>query len=168
MSLTGESSDRSGALGSWKAQAEKKAASCSQKPSQPSLPKRSGGQDQSRSAAGFGRDQNNLGSALWDLGSKLQGEEGLNRQRVSVGLLREVVSYHPDDVSRHRLASALGSLAFNLILNRQTSGTHSRASSTMVSAMLTSVCFSTRFLKTEPLRGQLITLHSWSRSSSLP
>jgi hypothetical protein len=36
-----------------------------------------------------------------------------------VDLLREVVSYHPDDVSRYRLASALGSLAFHLILDRQ-------------------------------------------------
>jgi hypothetical protein len=49
----------------------------------------------------------------------LEGEEGLIAQRESVDLLREVVSYQPGDVSRWRLASELGSLAFNLILDRQ-------------------------------------------------
>ena len=34
-------------------------------------------------------------------------------------LLRAVVSYQPDDQSRYRLASALGGLAFNLVLNGQ-------------------------------------------------
>lgn len=45
------------------------------------------------------------------------------------------------------------------------SGAHSKASSTMSSAMFTSVCFSTRFLA---LLGQVVTLHSWSRSSNFP
>ena len=63
--------------------------------------------------------QNNLGLALWDLGSQLEGEEGLKTQRESVELLRAVVSYQPDDVSRNRLASALGNLAFQLVLNSQ-------------------------------------------------
>src|SRR4029077_10574273 len=63
--------------------------------------------------------QNNLGLALRALGSQLEGEDGLKRQRESVDLLREVVSYQPDDLSRYRLASALGSLAFRLVLNSQ-------------------------------------------------
>jgi len=49
----------------------------------------------------------------------LEGEEGLKRQRDSVELLRDVVSYRPDDLSRYRLASTLGGLAFNLVLNSQ-------------------------------------------------
>src|SRR4029077_12438857 len=67
----------------------------------------------------WAQTQNNLGNALSDLGSQLEGEEGLNTQRESVELLQEVVSFHPDDVSRYRLASALDSLAFNLLLDRQ-------------------------------------------------
>jgi tetratricopeptide (TPR) repeat protein len=63
--------------------------------------------------------QNNLSLALWDLGSQLEGKEGLNTQRESVDLLREVVSYQPDDVSRYRLAFALGGLAFHLVLDSQ-------------------------------------------------
>ena len=63
--------------------------------------------------------QNNLGAALWDLGSQLEGEESLNTQRESVDLRRNVVSYQPDDQSRYQLASALGNLAFNLVLNSQ-------------------------------------------------
>ena len=63
--------------------------------------------------------QNNLGNALWTLGDQLEGEEGLKLKRESVELLRDVVSYQPDDQSRYRLASALGGLAFNLVLNSQ-------------------------------------------------
>jgi tetratricopeptide (TPR) repeat protein len=66
---------------------------------------------------GWATTQSNLASALWTLGDGLKGAEGLNAQRESVDLLREVVSYHPDDVSRYRLASALGGFAFNLVLN---------------------------------------------------
>jgi hypothetical protein len=36
-----------------------------------------------------------------------------------VELLRDVISYQPDDLSHYRLASALGALAFNLVLNNQ-------------------------------------------------
>jgi tetratricopeptide (TPR) repeat protein len=61
--------------------------------------------------------QNNLSDALEALGNQLEGEEGLKRQRESVELLRGVASYQPDDLSRYRLASALGSLAFNLVLD---------------------------------------------------
>src|SRR5262249_49003695 len=63
--------------------------------------------------------QYNLGSALQELGSQLEGEEGLKTQRESVDLLQEVVSYHADDASRYQWASALGSLAFHLVLERQ-------------------------------------------------
>jgi len=63
--------------------------------------------------------QNNLGAALWDLGSQLEGEERLKRQQESVELLRNAVSYQPDDQSRYQLASRLGSLAFNLVLDSQ-------------------------------------------------
>ena len=34
-------------------------------------------------------------------------------------VLRDVMSYQPNDLSRYRLASALGGLAFNLVLSRQ-------------------------------------------------
>ena len=34
-------------------------------------------------------------------------------------LLRDVLSYQPDDLSRYRLASALGILAFRLVLDSQ-------------------------------------------------
>jgi tetratricopeptide (TPR) repeat protein len=63
--------------------------------------------------------QNNLGITLEALGDQLEGEEGLKRKRESVELLRDVVSYQPDDQSRYWLASALGGLAFNLVLNSQ-------------------------------------------------
>jgi tetratricopeptide (TPR) repeat protein len=63
--------------------------------------------------------QNNLGIALWDLGSQLEGEERLKRLREAVELRRNVVSYQPDDQSRYQLASSLGGLAFNLVLNSQ-------------------------------------------------
>jgi tetratricopeptide (TPR) repeat protein len=49
----------------------------------------------------------------------LEGEEGLKTQRESVDLLREVASYQPDDLSHYRLASALGGLAFHLVLDSQ-------------------------------------------------
>jgi hypothetical protein len=57
--------------------------------------------------------QNNLGNALQALSNQLGGEEGLKRQREAVELLRDVMSYQSDDLSRNRLASALGGLAFN-------------------------------------------------------
>ena len=63
--------------------------------------------------------QNNLGDALGVLADQLGGEEGLKRKREAVDLLRDVASYQPDDLSRYRLASALGDLAFNLVLNSQ-------------------------------------------------
>ena len=50
---------------------------------------------------------------------KLEGEEGLKLKRESVELRRDVVSYQPGDQSRYALASALGGLAFNLVLNGQ-------------------------------------------------
>jgi tetratricopeptide (TPR) repeat protein len=68
---------------------------------------------------GWALTQNNLGSALEDLGNQLQGEEGLKRQREAVQLLRDVMSYQSDDLSRYHLASALGNLAFKLVLNSQ-------------------------------------------------
>ena len=63
--------------------------------------------------------QNNLGNALWTLGDQLEGEEGLKLKRESVELLRAVVSYQANDQSRYRLASVLGGLAFNLVLDSQ-------------------------------------------------
>ena len=63
--------------------------------------------------------QTALGLTLSTLGDQLEGEEGLKRQRESVELLREVLSYQPDDQLRYRLATALGTLAFNLVLNSQ-------------------------------------------------
>jgi len=64
--------------------------------------------------------QNSLGVALRELGGQLQGEQGLKTLRESVDLLREVVSYQPDDdASRYPLALALGALGFRLILDRQ-------------------------------------------------
>jgi WD40 repeat protein len=61
----------------------------------------------------------NLGNALGVLGNQLEGEEGLKQERESVELLRDVVSNQPDDLSRYQLASALGNLAFRLVLNGQ-------------------------------------------------
>ena len=67
----------------------------------------------------WARTQNNLSVALWALGSLLEGEEGLRRKREAVELLRDLMSYQPDDLSRYRLASALGGFAFMLILDGQ-------------------------------------------------
>ena len=67
----------------------------------------------------WAQTQNNLTDALDALGNELGGQEGLKRRRESVELLRDVISYQPDDGSRYRLASALGALAFNLVLNNQ-------------------------------------------------
>jgi tetratricopeptide (TPR) repeat protein len=63
--------------------------------------------------------QTNLGIALLTLGNQLEGEESLKRQRESVESLRSVVSNQPDDLSRYWLASALGGLAFHLVLDSQ-------------------------------------------------
>ena len=63
--------------------------------------------------------QYNLGNALGALGNQLEGEEGLKRKREAVELLRNVVSYQPDDQSRYQLASRLGGLAFQLVLDSQ-------------------------------------------------
>ena len=63
--------------------------------------------------------QINLSDALGVLSNQLEGEEGLKRKREVVELLQDVVSYQPDDLSRSRLASALGELAFSLVLNSQ-------------------------------------------------
>jgi tetratricopeptide (TPR) repeat protein len=63
--------------------------------------------------------QNNLANVLWTLGSQSEGEEGLKHKHEAVELLRDVMSYQSDDQSRDRLASALGDLAFELVLNRQ-------------------------------------------------
>jgi tetratricopeptide (TPR) repeat protein len=57
-----------------------------------------------------------LGDVLVDQG-KLQ--EALDAYQQQVKLLRGVVSYQPGDRSRYRLASALGNLAFRLVLNSQ-------------------------------------------------
>src|SRR4029077_11001128 len=46
-------------------------------------------------------------------------QEAVDRQQQGVELLRDVMSNQPDDLSRYRLASALGGLAFELVLNRQ-------------------------------------------------
>jgi tetratricopeptide (TPR) repeat protein len=63
--------------------------------------------------------QNNLSDALEALGNQLGGEEGLKCVKESVELLREVMSLQPDDISRYRLASVLGGLGFELVLNSQ-------------------------------------------------
>jgi tetratricopeptide (TPR) repeat protein len=80
------------------------------------------------------RVQHNLGSALQELGTRSGGEEGRKLledavaayrsalevyKRESVELLRDGVSYQTDDLSRYHLASALGGLAFLLILDSQ-------------------------------------------------
>ena len=59
-----------------------------------------------------------------NVGNHLEGEESLKRKREAAELLQDVVeslqdvvSYQPDDLSRYRLASALGGLAFKLVLN---------------------------------------------------
>ena len=66
-----------------------------------------------------GATQTNLSIALGRLGHELEGEQRLKRQRESVELLRDVMSYQPDDLTRYWLASTLGRLAFNLVLNSQ-------------------------------------------------
>jgi tetratricopeptide (TPR) repeat protein len=63
--------------------------------------------------------QNALSDTLGALSNQLGGEEGLKQKREAVELLRDVMSYQSDDLSRYRLASALGDLAFKLILNSQ-------------------------------------------------
>jgi tetratricopeptide (TPR) repeat protein len=67
----------------------------------------------------WAQTENNLGSALLTLGNQLEGEKRLKCKREAVELLRDVLSYRPDDLSRYRLASALGGLAFDLILDSQ-------------------------------------------------
>jgi tetratricopeptide (TPR) repeat protein len=101
-----------------RAAAQKKGANCSEKPSQPTEALL-----EVRTKADLPQDwaqtQNSLGVVLRELGGQLEGEEGLKTLRESVDLLREVVSLQPDDASRYRLALALGTLAFKLILDRQ-------------------------------------------------
>jgi len=63
--------------------------------------------------------QTTLSDALGSLSNQLGGKEGLKNKREAVELLRDVMSHQSDDLSRYRLASALGSLAFNLVLNCQ-------------------------------------------------
>jgi tetratricopeptide (TPR) repeat protein len=63
--------------------------------------------------------QNALSDALGALSIQLGGVEGLKRKREAVELRRNVMSYQSDDLSRYRLASALGGLAFELVLNSQ-------------------------------------------------
>ena len=53
------------------------------------------------------------------MGNHLEGEESLKLKREAVESLQDVVPYQPDDLSRYRLASALGSLAFYLVLDSQ-------------------------------------------------
>jgi WD40 repeat protein len=65
----------------------------------------------------WAQTQTNLSDALRVLGNRLQGEAGLKRRQESIKLLRDVMSYQPDDLLRYRLASALGDLAFNLVLD---------------------------------------------------
>ncbi len=67
----------------------------------------------------WARTQNNLSDALSALDNQLGGEEVLKRKREAVELRRDLMSYQPDDQSRYRLASALGDLAFHLVLNSQ-------------------------------------------------
>jgi tetratricopeptide (TPR) repeat protein len=74
---------------------------------------------QGRSVSVLGDDTDQSERRAWGLGNQLEGEEGLKRKGEVVELLRDVVSYQPDDLSRSRLASALGDLAFNLVLNNQ-------------------------------------------------
>src|SRR6201987_239159 len=74
----------------------------------------------------WARTQNNPGNSLWDLGSQLEGEEGLKRQRASVEMFREVVAYQPNDQSRFMLAQYLGGFAFNLVLSPQFAGAQTR------------------------------------------
>jgi tetratricopeptide (TPR) repeat protein len=63
--------------------------------------------------------QTNLSDTLVALSNQLGGEEGLKHQREAVELLRDVTSYQSDGPSRYRLASAIGGLAFKLILDSQ-------------------------------------------------
>jgi tetratricopeptide (TPR) repeat protein len=66
----------------------------------------------------WAQTQNNLGAVLEALGNQLEAEEGLKRKCEAVELLRDVMSYQAGDLSRYRLASALGGLAFHLLLSR--------------------------------------------------
>jgi tetratricopeptide (TPR) repeat protein len=70
--------------------------------------------------------QNFLSGALGTLSNQLAGEEGLKHKHEAVELSREVMSYQSDDLSCYYLASALGDLAFNLILNSQFAETQTR------------------------------------------
>jgi tetratricopeptide (TPR) repeat protein len=66
-----------------------------------------------------GDTQGDLSEAIGVLGNQLEGGAGLKWMSESVELLRDVVSYETDDLSRYRLASALAGLAFKLVLNSQ-------------------------------------------------
>jgi tetratricopeptide (TPR) repeat protein len=66
-----------------------------------------------------GRDPERFERHAWGLSKQLSGEEGLKCKREAVDLLLDVMSYQSDDESRYHLASALGGLAFKLILNGQ-------------------------------------------------
>ena len=79
------------------------------------LPKRSGGLYQSRSASGLGRTQNNLGIALWDLGTRSGGEEGRKLLREAVAAYRSALEVRtkadlPQDWAgtQNNLGNALG------------------------------------------------------------
>ena len=50
---------------------------------------------------------------------QLEEKGGLEPRREAVELLREVQSYKDDDNSRYKLATALGNLAWELVLSRQ-------------------------------------------------
>jgi tetratricopeptide (TPR) repeat protein len=70
--------------------------------------------------------QNALSDTLGALGNQLGGEEGPKHKHEAVELLRDVMSYRSDDQSRYQLATALGGLAFKLILNCQFSEAQTR------------------------------------------
>ncbi len=63
--------------------------------------------------------QNNFANALWTLGKQLLGKERLQPLQESVAAFREIAAWEANDQSRFALANALGSLAFNLVLDRQ-------------------------------------------------
>jgi WD40 repeat protein len=67
----------------------------------------------------WARAENNLGDALWTLGERLDGEEGLKRRRESAEAFRQVLAYQPTDQLRFLLAQHLGYFAFELVLSRQ-------------------------------------------------
>ena len=67
-----------------------------------------------------GRSQPAINRSALDVWTKADlPRDSAATQNNQVALLRDVISHEPDDLSRYRLASALGDLPFMLVLNSQ-------------------------------------------------